>query len=896
MQRIFGNSFLKKLLVALLSMVLCITVLPFGRNAVKAEGASWTMNVQSFDDATPALNGWMYYFADGGTFLSDTDSAYVDAVAEGRTGNALHVCRKSGAPNEVVLYSNLFEIKASKQYKLSAYVKVSGSADSIIGIAHKEVDAENEEIVPGRAAEKIVTGDTAGEWKLIETVFTTDAAAVKAGVKFLVNSGVGDFYIDDISVQEIIDGEPVVSPSYNWAYSGWGIGTSDMGTGSVAENQTWNLMTDANISSESSDKDDASLNLTNGTFAKTVFAPLPPDDATYTLSFKYKGSGGRLSIRMDNYNLNGERLYYVDGANGDHADWTEFTYDFKVNGSGGVLEVSYLAIGAVDGGNYLVDELSIVRKTEKDKMQYIQNGSFGQNYDFHGNYLSTVPGMRNIAMQPDGSFAIALGNQGVNTSNWASVSGGAGFFVIPTAELDKSQKYILSYEYRGGAWETSSAHSPYGTVIVSATKAGGPLDALHQSWRTATSGEVDLAHEIQIYGDVGPTAMTYIRNISLKGATDGKEYFTAPTLIDLYENVGDITYGENIFTYGTFDGSITPETDWVLEGGATIRGKTFEDGVKEYKLVLDGQGVATAPAQTIDAAADNTFAKVYYSGEYEGKVSFSLKTNDGTILKPLDVLDPETIEKTEYSVVGQFAVPAGTTSLQLIIESESGFTSFENISIATHVHTFVTDGDAENPAIVDEATCSKGGSIQKYCSECGEYVKVSVTEKLEHDWTDWKVKEPATCLLPGVEARTCKIGGETETREIPATGHNYQDGVCVDCGAEDPEYQEPEPGEHVWSDWQVVKEATCTEAGQEKRTCSECGEEQVREIPAKGHHYVDGVCTECDAKDPDYQAPVTDKKDPKNNTAVIWGVVGGVAALAVIAVVVVFIVRKKRIK
>ncbi len=65
MQKVFGKSFLKKLLVALLSVVLCMAVLPFGMNSARAEGAQWTVNAQAFDDATPALNGWMYYFADG---------------------------------------------------------------------------------------------------------------------------------------------------------------------------------------------------------------------------------------------------------------------------------------------------------------------------------------------------------------------------------------------------------------------------------------------------------------------------------------------------------------------------------------------------------------------------------------------------------------------------------------------------------------------------------------------------------------------------------------------------------------------------------------------------------------------------------------------------------------
>ena len=53
-----------------------------------------------------------------------------------------------------------------------------------------------------------------------------------------------------------------------------------------------------------------------------------------------------------------------------------------------------------------------------------------------------------------------------------------------------------------------------------------------------------------------------------------------------------------------------------------------------------------------------------------------------------------------------------------------------------------------------------------------------------------------------------------------------------------------QPHEHSWSEWTVTTPATCTEAGVETRTC-ECGETQTREIPALGHEYVNGKCTRC---------------------------------------------------
>ncbi|MBR7178562.1 MAG: discoidin domain-containing protein, partial [Oscillospiraceae bacterium] len=53
-----------------------------------------------------------------------------------------------------------------------------------------------------------------------------------------------------------------------------------------------------------------------------------------------------------------------------------------------------------------------------------------------------------------------------------------------------------------------------------------------------------------------------------------------------------------------------------------------------------------------------------------------------------------------------------------------------------------------------------------------------------------------------------------------------------------------QPHEHEWSDWTVTTEPTCTDKGVETRTCA-CSETETREIPALGHEYVNGKCTRC---------------------------------------------------
>ena len=66
-------------------------------------------------------------------------------------------------------------------------------------------------------------------------------------------------------------------------------------------------------------------------------------------------------------------------------------------------------------------------------------------------------------------------------------------------------------------------------------------------------------------------------------------------------------------------------------------------------------------------------------------------------------------------------------------------------------------------------------------------------------------------------------------------GHKYVNGVCTRCQAADPEYLPPHVHEYV--------EGKC-----------ECGEEDPTYVPPHVHEYVEGKC-ECGEEDPDYVAP-----------------------------------------
>lgn len=105
--------------------------------------------------------------------------------------------------------------------------------------------------------------------------------------------------------------------------------------------------------------------------------------------------------------------------------------------------------------------------------------------------------------------------------------------------------------------------------------------------------------------------------------------------------------------------------------------------------------------------------------------------------------------------------------------------------------------------------------------------------------TEWTVDTEATCTTSGSKSHHCeRCGAKGDITEIPATGHDLTK--------------------------TEAKEPTCTEDGNiEYWYCENCKKyfsdanatEEITDvvIPATGHHYVNGTCTECGEKDPDYR-------------------------------------------
>ena len=180
---------------------------------------------------------------------------------------------------------------------------------------------------------------------------------------------------------------------------------------------------------------------------------------------------------------------------------------------------------------------------------------------------------------------------------------------------------------------------------------------------------------------------------------------------------------------------------------------------------------------------------------------------------------------------------------------------------------------------VREATCTQYGKIRMICYGCGELSEI-YTEMIPHSWGEWEILTEPTDHSAGERQHTCQVCGKTEKEAyyLPGTLLPGDSGQAVsdlqdllnENGISTP--QDGEYGrqtresvkeaqrrhgleadgiawpqtiaclQHVFGEWEILREPTLTKAGQRRRICEKCGYEQredfVREMGpgASGEH------------------------------------------------------------
>ena len=146
-----------------------------------------------------------------------------------------------------------------------------------------------------------------------------------------------------------------------------------------------------------------------------------------------------------------------------------------------------------------------------------------------------------------------------------------------------------------------------------------------------------------------------------------------------------------------------------------------------------------------------------------------------------------------------------------------------------HEHTFPAERETIHPA-----NCTLYGESAYVCTVCGAKRDWEITPAVpeNHLWRQ-SASAAATCTEDGFKEFTCQISDNLNSKGYECTVHSYTETIHA-SGHEFTETDKP---------------STCTENGYTAKTCAKCGLTEREEIPAMGHDWENGVCTVCGAKE-----------------------------------------------
>ena len=216
------------------------------------------------------------------------------------------------------------------------------------------------------------------------------------------------------------------------------------------------------------------------------------------------------------------------------------------------------------------------------------------------------------------------------------------------------------------------------------------------------------------------------------------------------------------------------------------------------------------------------------------------------------------VAKVSKNVVNYLSMPAFSTSAWSSDMDEYDIMASVRKELGNAVEAATLAGQCEHNwdsgTVVTEAGCITTGEKKFTCTLCGAE-RTEIIPTLHSTGTTFTVVSgsAATCTADSTEILRCSVCGYEKASTVKAfhsdSSHyiyeQYNESshkiVCDTCS------KQVELQAHVM----LTKYTnTCTEAGEKQSVCRFCGYTVViEEVEAKGHNYVDGVCTSCGEKE-----------------------------------------------
>ena len=402
----------------------------------------------------------------------------------------------------------------------------------------------------------------------------------------------------------------------------------------------------------------------------------------------------------------------------------------------------------------------------------------------------------------------------------------------------------------GGTVTATGSNGGAGISGAGVTIHGGTVTATGGAGRAGINGAGVTIHG----GTVTATGGNGGAGISGSTTATGNAFIIA-SRIDVLDNAqsGVIIEGNVGTVYGD---KVTLTTDASIPSGKTLTiesGKTLTIGEGVTLKVEEGATLKVEEGATLM----NKGAIIVYGeliGEVAGNGTIIYKVTGITIAPTTLSLDVDKTAKLQATITPDKATDKTVTweSSDETIAKVDANGEVTAVSVGTVTIT-VTTADGSKTATCQvtvahsnlkhfdrkEATCTEPGNIEYwYCEGCNKYFsdeagKTEITEVVipvtdHHDWGKpvYKWSNDNTACTA---TRTCKRDkNHRETTQATVTSEQTQAPTCTESG-------------------KTTYTAKFAVDWAKKRT------KTVADIPATGHHYVNGYCTECGQRDPDYR-------------------------------------------
>ncbi|MBR7179167.1 MAG: beta-N-acetylglucosaminidase domain-containing protein, partial [Oscillospiraceae bacterium] len=575
------------------------------------------------------------------------------------------------------------------------------------------------------------------------------------------------------------------------------------------------------VESAKADPEFLETNLTNGLKEGSWANVFDGKDSTYAWTNEGQSTGDYItfdlgaSIALHDVTVvtadGNPRLYNAEiQISTNNTDWETIA---TVVNDNSVFEVPYRYVRANANG------------AEAKYLRIYFTGSTGYYLKLHEIYLNTT-------VEADSRTEVITATFGESIAN--AVDGNLSSLFSGKATAADSIEYKFTESTRFKAISILQDPVSVSNATVSLLKDGGyveigKLDESAKKFELNTDENI-YGLKITFDGETDISLYEIYLDADKSSSGDIGEYVD-PIIIETKDDLtepGNLAPGKTLTVSGTSDGN----KDNVNDGDTST--KWDSDFIK-------GGNAKENAWIYIDLGADKTSIFDEMTMHYFNKIYPTLMyiqiSNDAENWYDISELSSAHNGPTHPVVTDSYDTPYAARYIRLLFEELNTAAAGNGVGLTEWEITGIALSDVSLKSVPQMDAISKELNEELTEAELPQFVKVTLTQSVAGDI---EVMVPVTwdaSAYDAAKAGTYEIVGTLSlSASVDAKENTVTLNVTVGGGEQ--------PHEHEWSDWTETKAPTCTDKGIETRSC-ECGETETREIPALGHDYVNGKCTRC---------------------------------------------------